>query len=309
MRWSDFRRSDNIEDRRGEGGGGGWPGSGGGFPVRGGHLSIASIIIILVISWLLGINPLALIGGDELTDSGRSDQSPAARSPGEATTRAPGDESSQFVAAVLGETEDRWGEIFQGMGRTYEAPKLVLFSGATRSACGAAQAAMGPFYCPNDRRVYLDTAFFREIEKQLKGCDIGSKTCRFSQAYVIAHEVGHHVQNLLGVLSRAERQQRSADQSEANRIQVRVELQADCFAGVWANHSQQKWKFIEAGDVEAALRTASAIGDDILEKRAQGFVVPDSFTHGSAAQRTRWFAAGLKNGSLEACDTFAAPQL
>jgi uncharacterized protein len=309
MRWSDFRRSDNIEDRRGEGGGGAWPGSGGGFPVRGGHLSIASIIIILVISWLLGINPLALIGGDELTDSGRSDQSPAARSPGEATTRAPGDESSQFVAAVLGETEDRWGEIFQGMGRTYEAPKLVLFSGATRSACGAAQAAMGPFYCPNDRRVYLDTAFFREIETQLKGCDIGSKTCRFSQAYVIAHEVGHHVQNLLGILSRAERQQRSADQSEANRIQVRVELQADCFAGVWANHSQQKWKFIEAGDVEAALRTASAIGDDILEKRAQGFVVPDSFTHGSAAQRTRWFAAGLKNGTLEGCDTFGAPQL
>jgi uncharacterized protein len=309
MRWSDFRRSDNIEDRRGEGGGGGWPGSGGGFPVRGGHLSIASIIIILVISWLLGINPLALIGGDELTDSGRSDQSPAARSPGEATTRAPGDESAQFVAAVLGETEDRWGEIFQGMGRTYEAPKLVLFSGATRSACGAAQAAMGPFYCPNDRRVYLDTAFFREIETQLKGCDIGSKTCRFSQAYVIAHEVGHHVQNLLGILSRAERQQRSADQSEANRIQVRVELQADCFAGVWANHSQQKWKFIEAGDVEAALRTASAIGDDILEKRAQGFVVPDSFTHGSAAQRTRWFAAGLKSETLEGCDTFGAPQL
>ncbi len=309
MRWSDFRRSDNIEDRRGEGGGGGWLGSGGGLPVRGRHLSIASIVLLLLISWLLGINPLALIGADEPTDSGQSDQSPSAGSPGEDTTRAPGDESFQFVAAVLGETEDRWAEIFRGMGRTYEAPKLVLFSGATRSACGAAQAAMGPFYCPNDRRVYLDTAFFREIETQLKGCDIGSKTCRFSQAYVIAHEVGHHVQNLLGILSRAERQQRSADQSEANRIQVRVELQADCLAGVWANHSQEKWKFIEAGDVAAALQTASAIGDDILEKRAQGFVVPDSFTHGTAAQRTRWFAAGLKNGTLEACDTFGAPQL
>jgi hypothetical protein len=210
---------------------------------------------------------------------------------------------------VLGETEDRWTEIFQALGRIYEAPKLVLFSGVTRSACGTAQSAMGPFYCPNDQRVYLDTEFFRQIETQLRGCQACSKTCQFSQAYVIAHEVGHHVQNMFGILPRARQQQRNADTSEVNRIQVRVELQADCFAGVWANHSEQKWKFIEPGDIEAALQTASAIGDDILQKRSQGFVVPDSFTHGTSAQRTRWFTAGLKNGAVESCNTFASARL
>lgn len=312
MRWSDFRRSDNIEDRRGQGGGFSI-GPGGGFPVRGGHLGIGSILLILLIGWLLGVNPLALIGVNEVFDeNGQYQEAPDAGTfgaPGQATTGTPSDQTAQFVAAVLGDTEDRWSEIFEGMGRTYEPPKLVLFSGATASACGTAQTAMGPFYCPNDRRVYLDTAFFREIETRLGGCQRGSKTCQFSQAYVIAHEVGHHVQNLLGTLPQARAQQVRASSPAANHIQVMVELQADCFAGVWANHSEQKWKFLEPGDVEAALQTASAIGDDMLEKRAQGFAVPDTFTHGTSEQRTRWFTTGLKDGTVQACDTFAAKQL
>jgi len=191
------------------------------------------------------------------------------------------------------------------MGRSYAAPKLVLFSGVTRSACGTAQSAMGPFYCPNDQKVYLDTSFFEQIQTQLRGCQIGSKACEFSQAYVIAHEVGHHVQNLLGTLAKAHQLQSRAGETQGNRVQVRIELQADCFAGVWANHSEAKWKFIEPGDVEAALQTASAIGDDILQKRSQGYAVPDSFTHGTSAQRTRWFTTGLKSGTIESCDTFS----
>lgn len=307
MRWSDFRRSDNIEDRR-DGGGGFLPGpGGGGFPVRGGHIGLGSLLIILLVSWLLGINPLTLIGMDLSSDDGQSYEAPSAN--GQNTAGTPDDQMGQFVAAVLGDTEDRWSDIFRSRGARYEAPKLVLFSRVTRSACGTAQSAMGPFYCPNDRRVYLDTSFFRQIETQLRGCQAGSKTCEFSQAYVIAHEVGHHVQNLLGILPKARQRQQGADESEANRIQVRIELQADCLAGVWANRSEQKWKFLEPGDVEAALQTASAIGDDILQKRAQGYVVPDSFTHGSAAQRTRWFSTGLKDGTVESCDTLSAARL
>jgi uncharacterized protein len=313
MRWSDFRRSDNLEDRRGQGGGFSMGGGGGRLPVRGGRLGIGSIIVLLLIAWLLGVNPLALLGlTDTFNDSGQYQQTPysgpSGAPGGQATSDAPQDKSAQFVAAVLGDTEDRWSEIFQGLQRTYDPPKLVLFSGITRSACGTAQSAMGPFYCPNDRRVYLDTAFFRQIETQLRGCPVGSSTCEFSQAYVIAHEVGHHVQNLLGILPKVRQQQESAGERDTNRIQVLLELQADCFAGVWANHSEQKWKFLEPGDVEAALQTASAIGDDMLQKRAQGFVVPDSFTHGSSAQRTRWFTAGLKDGNIQSCNTFAAAQ-
>ena len=307
MRWSDFRRSDNIEDRR-EGGGGFLPGTGGGgFPVRGGHIGLGSLLLILLVSWLLGINPLTLIGADLSSDDGQSSEAPS--TDGQNTAGTPDDQMGQFVAAVLGDTEDRWSDIFRSRGARYEAPKLVLFSRVTRSACGTAQSAMGPFYCPNDRRVYLDTSFFRQIETQLRGCQVGSKACEFSQAYVIAHEVGHHVQNLLGILPKARQRQQSADESEANRIQVRIELQADCLAGVWANRSQEKWKFLEPGDVEAALQTASAIGDDILQKRAQGYVVPDSFTHGSAVQRTRWFSTGLKDGTVESCDTLSAARL
>jgi predicted metalloprotease len=181
-----------------------------------------------------------------------------------------------------------------------------MYSGVTRSACGTAQSAMGPFYCPNDQRVYLDTSFFQQIETRFRGCDIGSKACQFSQAYVMAHEIGHHVQNLLGILPRVQQMQANLSKAEGNQMQVRVELQADCLAGVWANRSQQKWKFLEPGDIDAALQTASAIGDDTLQKRAQGYVVPDAFTHGSAEQRKRWFTAGLKTGALENCNTFGS---
>jgi len=201
-----------------------------------------------------------------------------------------------------------WKAIFQEQGQSYRAPRLVMFAGGTRSACGQAQSAMGPFYCPSDRQVYLDTSFFRELETRFRGCT--GKACEFSRAYVIAHEVGHHVQNLLGILPKAQQQQQSMgnNRAEANRIQVRVELQADCFAGVWANRAGQKWKtMIEAGDIDAALQTASAIGDDMLQRRAQGRVVPDSFTHGTSEQRKRWFSTGFKEGKIAACNTFAAP--
>jgi uncharacterized protein len=306
MRWDQFRRSDNVEDRRDDSASGGF-----GMPVRTGGLGIGTILVLGLIGWALGIDPRILIGGAEILSSnqapsqdsrevGRSDSGPG-------TT--PNDQSGQFVAAVLGDTEDRWGEIFRSFGQTYEPPKLVMFSGVTRSACGTAQSAMGPFYCPNDRHVYLDTDFFRQIQTRFQGCRVGSKACEFSQAYVITHEVGHHVQNLLGILPKVQQMQASVDRADANQVQVRVELQADCLAGVWANHSQAKWKFLEPGDIEAALQTASAIGDDTLQKRAQGYVVPDAFTHGTSEQRQRWFTNGLKTGSIQGCDTFAAAQL
>jgi uncharacterized protein len=205
---------------------------------------------------------------------------------------------------VLGSTEAEWKEIFAKAGKTYEPPTLVMFSGATRSACGAAQSAMGPFYCPIDHKVYLDTAFFQDLERRFRGCEIGSKSCQFAQAYVITHEVGHHVQNLLGILPRVQAMQRGMDQGDANQLQVRVELQADCLAGIWAHHAEEKWRLIEPGDVEAAMQTASAIGDDRLQRRSQGYVVPDAFTHGSSEQRTRAFLTGLKSGELSSCDTF-----
>jgi predicted metalloprotease len=209
------------------------------------------------------------------------------------------------VAAVLGDTEDRWKAIFEQNGESYRPPKLRLFSGADASACGFAQAAMGPFYCPNDEHIYLDTAFFQDLQRRFHGCS--GKACEFAQAYVITHEVGHHVQNLLGILPKA-RQIQTSDRGSANHVQVQIELQADCLAGVWAHHSQQKWKFIEPGDVEAAMQTAAAIGDDRLQRQSQGYVVPDAFTHGSSAQRVRWFITGLKSGSLSNCNTFEAAQ-
>lgn len=305
MRWNDFRRSDNIEDRRGEDGPVG-SGGGIGFPIRGGHLGFGSIIILLLISWFFGINPLALLGLTDITDDGGQTQQSAPSDTSRRASAPAQDETTQFVAAVLGDTEDRWSEIFQKMGRQYEPTKLVLFSGATRSACGTAQSAMGPFYCPNDKKIYLDTDFFREIEQKLHGCQAGSSSCRFAQAYVMAHEVGHHVQDLLGTLTNAMRQQAKSDTTASNRLQVRIELQADCFAGVWANHSEQKWNSLDPGDVDAALQTATAIGDDMLQRRAQGYIVPDSFTHGTSAQRSRWFSTGLRQGTIEACNTFAA---
>jgi len=219
----------------------------------------------------------------------------------------------RFVSKVLGSTELQWKQIFAKDGKNYRAPVIVLYRGQTQASCGgAAQAAMGPFYCPSDQKVYLDTSFFDQIATRFRGCDVGSKSCQFSQAYVVAHEVGHHVQNLLGILPKAQQAQHSAgSKGAANHIQVQVELQADCLAGVWANReneslkSQGKPPFIEAGDIEAALRTAAAIGDDTLQKRAQGRVVPDSFTHGSAEQRQRWFTNGFRSGQIASCNTFS----
>ena len=209
---------------------------------------------------------------------------------------------------MLASTEDTWSKLLQPGGIRYTPTNLHFYSESDQSGCGAAQSAMGPFYCPNDQRVYLDTTFFRDLQRRFRGCD-NSKACEFSQAYVIAHEVGHHVQNLLGILPKVQQRQHALDKVEANHLQVQVELQADCFAGVWANRSQQRWKLVEQGDVEAALKTAAAIGDDRLQRQAQGYVVPDAFTHGSSEQRVRWFNAGLKGGTVASCNTFRGAQL
>lgn len=298
MRYDQLPRSDRVEDRREDGPRG--------FPTgRAGGIGIGTVIILCVVAWALGINPLYLIGGAEVLSrlNPPAEQSqPAPRSP---NADAPPDRAADFVSAVLGSTEVQWKEIFARSGRTYRAPSLVMFAGATQSACGFAQSAMGPFYCPNDQKIYLDTTFFQDIERRFRGCEVGSRSCQFSQAYVITHEVGHHVQNLLGILPRVQQaQQQSFDRAEANQLQVRVELQADCLAGVWAHYAEEKWRFIEPGDVEAAMRTAAAIGDDRLQRRSQGYVVPDAFTHGSSEQRVRWFMNGLKSGQLSSCDTF-----
>jgi uncharacterized protein len=299
MRLDELPKSDNIEDRRG---------GSSGFPGGRGSIGIGTIVVLGLIGWALGIDPRILIGGAEMMS--RNDQPQQQSDAGSTTsTGAPSDEMGQFVAAVLGSTEAQWTSIFAQAGKTYTPPTLVMFSGATRSGCGSAQAAMGPFYCPLDQKVYLDTTFFQDLERRFRACDVGSKTCQFSQAYVIAHEIGHHVQNQLGLLPQVQEAQRGMDKVEANNLQVRVELQADCLAGVWANRAQAKWQFIEPGDVEAALQTASAIGDDRLQRQAQGYVVPDAFTHGSSAQRTRWFMTGLKSGDVASCDTFRTQQL
>jgi uncharacterized protein len=297
MRWDELPRSDNVQDRRGRGLGG-LPGG------RAGGIGLGTLILLVLVGWALGINPLYLIGGAEILSRLGGSQEQSQPAPG--STESPSDQIGQFVSAVLGSTEAQWKEIFAKAGKVYEPPTLVMFSGGTRSACGFAQSAMGPFYCPNDRQVYLDTAFFEDLQKRFRGCEIGSKGCEFSQAYVITHEVGHHVQNLLGILPRVQAAQRGVDQLEANQLQVWVELQADCLAGVWAHHAEEKWRVIEPGDVESALQTASAIGDDRLQRRSQGYVVPDAFTHGSSAQRTHWLMSGLKSGDVAACDTFRA---
>jgi uncharacterized protein len=301
MQYDDLPESSNVEDRRGEGptGGGGF----GGMPGGMGGLSIGTILVLGVIGWALGIDPRLLIGGAEILTQEQPRQSaPSQTRP----TGTPSDNAGRFVSRVLGSTEAVWKDEFAKKGSTYRVPTLVLFNRQTDAACGGvAQSAMGPFYCPSDRKIYLDTSFFQEIETRFRGCE--GKACQFSQAYVIAHEVGHHVQNLMGILSRAHSAQQAAGgrTPEANRIQVRVELQADCLAGIWANKSDERWHLLQPGDVEAALRTAAAIGDDTLQRRAQGRVVPDSFTHGTSEQRQRWFSNGLKQGTEEACNTFA----
>ena len=287
MRLDELPTSARVEDRRGMTAG------------RAGGIGIGTVVVLTLIGWAFGIDPRLLIGGAEMLSGGSETQQQQ-----QGPTGTPSDETGKFVSTVLGSTEDVWTDIFASAGKTYKPPTLVMFSGATQSACGFAQAAMGPFYCPIDQKVYLDTSFFRDLEQRFGACDIGSKTCQFSQAYVIAHEIGHHVQNQLGLLPQVEQAQRAMDQAESNSLQVRVELQADCLAGVWANRAQAKWQFIEPGDVESALQTASAIGDDRLQRQAQGYVVPDSFTHGTSAQRSQWFTIGLKSGDVASCDTF-----
>jgi uncharacterized protein len=275
------------------------------LPLGGGGLGIGTIVVLGIIGYALGIDPSVLIGGAEMMNRGGYQQSYQQTTH---RTGTPTDRTGDFVAAILGNTEDVWTAVFKDSGQTYRAPRLRLYTGGEQGGCGVARAAMGPFYCPNDRRIYLDTSFFRDMQVRFHGCS--GKACAFAEGYVIAHEVGHHVQNLLGILPKAEGAQRAAGSKAAsNRIQVRVELQADCFAGIWANRSNAGWKSLDPGDVDAALQTASAIGDDRLQKQARGYVVPDSFTHGTSAQRQRWFSTGFKEGKVSACNTFAAAQL
>jgi len=296
MRTDDFRPSDNVEDdREMSAARGGFAGGAGGF-------GIGTLIIIGLISWYFGIDPRVLLNGSQMLSDSQSQQSRPAPPVAAGT---PQDAIGKFVALVLGDTEDRWTEIFAASGQTYHPPKLRLFRISEPTPCAFARAAMGPFYCPQDRRIYLDTAFFDDLQHRFGGC-ANSNACRFAEAYVIAHEVGHHVQNELGILPRVtQMQQAAASRSNANRLQIRVELQADCFAGLWANRAQRKHNFLDPGDVDQALQTASAIGDDRLQKQAQGYVVPDSFTHGTSEQRKRWFLNGLREGKVSACDTMS----
>jgi len=315
MRLDETEQSENIEDRRGEPGGG-FGGGGFGFPLGGGGLGIGTIVVLGLIGWALGIDPRILIGGADIFSGGSPHVQQPMQPPGGQARRTgkPSDDIGRFVSTVLGNIDTEWTDIFQRDGKTYRKPVLVLYQGQTQAACGGqAQSAMGPFYCPTDQKVYLDTAFFREIESRFRGCE--GKACEFSQAYVIAHEVGHHVQNLLGVLPRVQQQQQRMDRTDANRLQVQVELQADCLAGIWASHenkrlqSQGKPLLVEPGDIDAAMQTASAIGDDTLQRKATGRVVPDSFTHGSSAQRQRWFMNGYREGTVAACNTFRSENL
>ena len=281
MDWQGGRRSTNVEDRRGMRLSTGLVGGG------------LGTIAIVVLGLLLGVDPGAIINSVNI------DPGPAAVGPPSAAD----EETKDFVSAVVGYTEDTWSQIFREGGATYRPPKLVLYTGAVESACGFGQAAMGPFYCPGDEKVYLDTAFFQELRRRFQAPG------DFAQAYVIAHEIGHHVQNLLGISGQVESVQRRAGQRQANQASVRLELQADCLAGVWANRTERSQQaqarhFLETGDVDEALRAASQIGDDKLQQEAQGYVVPESFTHGSAEQRVRWFRQGLQSGTVQGCNTF-----
>ena len=309
------RESENVEDRRGEGGG---RFGGGGFPIPlggGGGLSIGSLVVIGVICLMLGINPLELLSSGDgiprMPDVQRPSQGP--RSPfevpgGQQTRISPEEaEMTRFVRRVLADTEDTWERVFQAAGKRYDKPTLVLFKGVTQTACGTGQSAMGPFYCPLDKKVYIDLAFYRVLKERFHAPG------DFAQAYVIAHEIGHHVQTLLGVSEKVQalKQQamRSGDQPRANAYQVRMELQADCLAGVWASLNDQVKSRLQPGDVEAGLNAAAQIGDDTLQKRTQGQVVPESFTHGSSQQRVRWFKKGLESGRMQTCDTFDGREL
>ena len=299
MKWENNRQSDQVEDRRSQPGGGML--GGGGMRRGGGRgIGLGTIVIALVAGWIFGINPLtilgALSGGGELMPPAQTQSAPG-------PAEAPNDEMGRFVASVLGGTEDAWGRIFQQAGQEYRKPRLVLFRGATPTACGTGQSAMGPFYCPGDEKVYIDLSFYDTLRRQL------GAPGDFAQAYVIAHEVGHHVQNLLGITDQMDQMRSRVSQREYNALSVRLELQADCFAGIWAHHNHKTQAILEPGDVEEALNAAAAIGDDALQRQSQGQVVPDSFTHGTSAQRQRWFNTGLQSGNVQACDTFKAKDL
>jgi uncharacterized protein len=307
MRYDDFRRSDDIEDRRDDSGGG-FGGGGMGLPIGGGGVGIGTIIVLGLLGYAFGIDPRLLIGGAEMLS--RGGQAPSYQSERHGKRGAPTDEMGSMIAGILGEIDDRWTEIFRAAGQTYTGPRIVLFRNVTNGGrCGMAQSAMGPFYCPPDRQIFLDTGFFREVETRFHGCQ--GSACKFTAAYIIAHEAGHHVQNLLGILPKVTAQQQAVgSKAAANALQVKVELQADCLSGIWVNREEKKRPgFIEAGDIDGALRTASAIGDDTLQRQATGRVVPDSFTHGSAEQRKHWFMTGYQQGTLKACDTFGAASL
>jgi predicted metalloprotease len=295
MLWRSGRRSDNIEDRRGGGFGGG--GFGGGGMRMGGGIGGVGLLIVIVVGLFLGVDPATLLsqieGGSPDVGYQQDQQS--------ASVGGGNDEEKDFVSAVLADTEDTWTGLFHDMGRTYVDPHLVLFSGEVQSACGFAETAMGPFYCPGESKVYIDLAFYDELKSRFEAPG------DFAQAYVIAHEVGHHVQHLLGITDQVDRM--TGGQSGANGISVRVELQADCFAGVWAYHANQERQVIEPGDIDEALNAAAAVGDDRLQEQGQGRIVPDSFTHGTSAQRVRWFKAGFSRGELGDCDTFSAKTL
>ena len=294
MRWKGRRISTNVEDRRGGG------------AAKAGGISILGLIVAFVAWKFFGVDPqMAYQATKSVTQQQQvSDQAPQQLTPEQ-------EEASEFVGTVLADTEDTWSPIFKQLGGTYTPPKLVMFSGAIRSGCGTAQAAMGPFYCPADQKVYIDTAFFKEMRQQMgiSGEQNQTELSRqdqagdFAQAYVIAHEVGHHVQNLLGISSQVQQAQ-SQGRTQGNQLSVRLELQADCFSGIWANHNEQRTQFLEQGDIEEAMDAAQKIGDDYLQKQATGQVVPDSFTHGTSQQRMHWFQVGLKTGDLNQCNTF-----
>ena len=282
MRWQGGRRSRNIEDRRGRGGGVRRTASGGGL----------GLLVLVLIGMVFGFNPLALFQGG----------GPAAPNmSGQTAPRPPGEEQlADFVSVVLADTEDTWGQLFQSAGKRYPPPTLVLFSGVTQSACGNAQASTGPFYCPADQKLYIDLQFYQEMKTRY------GAPGDFAQAYVIAHEVGHHVQTILGISQQVVQAQRRVSKTDANQMQVRMELQADCYAGIWAHHANRARHILEQGDVAEALNAAAAIGDDRMQQRSRGYVVPESFTHGSSQQRVTWFKRGLQTGAMQQCDTFNA---
>jgi predicted metalloprotease len=290
MRWEDDRESDYVEDDRGQSFGGG--GFGGGLPI-GGIGGGLGLVVIVVLALVFGVDPRALLSG---SGGGLEPQQAPTRS--EPQGPRADDEDARFASVVLGQTEDAWSAIFRQHGAQYQPPRMVLYDNAHPTGCGTGQSAMGPFYCPADHKVYLDLSFFKELSGRF------GAPGRFAEAYVIAHEVGHHVQNLTGVSEQAQRAQQRLPRREANEVSVRVELQADCYAGVWANWTNRDRKFLEPGDVEQGLAAAEAVGDDTLQKETQGRVMPDAFTHGTSEQRVRWFKRGFENGDMNACDTF-----